>query len=334
MIIKLIIIILFMFFSVFIEEVYKTKKNRNEKKIIPNFTPAELKYNYSSLVNERDLTSIIVNLAEKGYIKITPEKIIKLKKYKENISSEKFMFESLFKKGNSVMITELHKNLYKDISNIVHSIDNKQLRKEMNEKELLYLNNCLVILTFIIFLIINISLPYNFLKKLVITLMTWICFVSLVRVYTSKNSIRSKILVTFLTFILGFPFYFMTLSKIENNMIIFIIGHISTIIIINTLKSLIPKTKTGLNLKNEAEKFNNFLTNITKEEVKERLKKDPYFLEKTFPYAYAFNHTFKWKRFLKKYKKQLVWFDGTDIELTEVLVKIKNQIIKSGHKED
>ena len=32
MIIKLIIIILFMFFSVFIEEVYKTKKNRNEKK--------------------------------------------------------------------------------------------------------------------------------------------------------------------------------------------------------------------------------------------------------------------------------------------------------------
>ena len=157
MIIKLIIIILFMFFSVFIEEVYKTKKNRNEKKIIPNFTPAELKYNYSSLVNERDLTSIIVNLAEKGYIKITPEKIIKLKKYKENISSEKFMFESLFKKGNSVMITELHKNLYKDISNIVHSIDNKQLRKEMNEKELLYLNNCLVILTFIIFLIINIS---------------------------------------------------------------------------------------------------------------------------------------------------------------------------------
>ena len=57
-------------------------------------------------------------------------------------------------------------------------------------------------------------------------------------------------------------------------------------------------------------------------------------MEKTFPYAYAFNHTFKWKRFLKKYKKQLVWFDGTDIELTEVLVKIKNQIIKSGHKED
>ncbi len=62
MIIKLIIIILFMFFSVFIEEVYKTKKNRNEKKIIPNFTPAELKYNYSSLVNERDLTSIILKL--------------------------------------------------------------------------------------------------------------------------------------------------------------------------------------------------------------------------------------------------------------------------------
>lgn len=334
MLTKLIIIILFTICSIFIEELYRTKKNRSSKKVIPNLTPAELKYNYSSLVNERDLTSIIVNLGQKGYIKITSDKIIKLKKYRENIKCEELMFNALFKKGNVVKINELHKNLYKDISDIVHSIDNKNSRKEMNEKEELFLNNSLVIFTFIIFLIINISLDYNILKKIIITIMMWACFVSLVRVYTSKNSIRSKILVTILAIIICFPFYFISILKIENNMIVFIIGHFACIIIINTLKSLVPKTKAGLNLKGEAEKFNNYLINISKDDVKSILEKEPDFLEKTFPYAYAFNHTFKWIRLLKRYNKKLLWFDGKDIELSETLIKIKNQIVKSGHKED
>ena len=334
MLTKLIIIILFALCSIFIEELYRTKKNKIEKKVIPNLTPAELKYNYSFLVNERDLTSIIVNLGQKGYIRITCDKIIKLKKYREHIKCEELMFISLFKKGNVVKISELHKNLYKDISDIVHAIDNKNSRKEMNEKEELFLNNSLVIFTFIIFLIINIDLDYNILKKLIIIIMMWACFVSLVRVYTSKNSIRSKMLVTVLAITIGFPFYFMSILKIGNNMILFIIGHLASILIINTLNSLIPKTKTGLSLKNQADEFNNYLINITKEDIKDILEKEPDFLEKTFPYAYAFNHAFKWKRFLKRYNKKLIWFDGKDSELSETLIKIKNQIIKSGHKED
>ena len=334
MLTKLIIIILFALCSIFIEELYRTKKNKIEKKVIPNLTPAELKYNYSFLVNERDLTSIIVNLGQNGYIRITCDKIIKLKKYREDIKCEELMFNSLFKKGNVVKISELHKNLYKDISDIVHAIDNKNSRKVMNEKEELFLNNSLVIFTFIIFLIINIDLDYNILKKLIITIMMWACFVSLVRVYTSKNSIRSKILVTVLAITIGFPFYFMSILKIGNNMILFIIGHLASILIINTLNSLIPKTKTGLSLKNQADEFNNYLINITKEDIKDILEKEPDFLEITFPYAYAFNHAFKWKRFLKRYNKKLIWFDGKDSELSETLIKIKNQIIKSGHKED
>ncbi len=330
---NLIIIILFTLCSIFIEQLYKTKRNKIEKKCIPNLNPWELKYYYSSLVNDRDLTSIIINLAQKGYIKINKEKIIKIKKYRESNESEALMYKSLFKKGNSVKVNDLHINLYKDISDIVHSIDNKKLRNEINQKEELFLNNSLVIFTFIIFVIININLPFNILKKSIITIIMWISFISLVRVYTSKNSIRSKILILLLMVILGFPFYYISLTN-TNSKGIFIIGHISTIIIINTLKSLTPKTKTGINLKNEAEKFNNYLNNLNKEDIKILLKKDPKFLINTFSYAYAFNHTFKWVRFLKKYNQNLFWFDGDDIELTEILFKIKNQIIKSGHKED
>lgn len=336
MLIELILIFSFTIFGLFIEKHYKTVKIKEEKKIIPSINPAEVKFNYNGLVNERDLTSIILYLASKKYIKILPDKIIKLKKYKGKNKEEELMYNSLFKKNKYIEINYLHKNLYKNISDIVHSIDNKKIRKETNEQEELTINNFLVLLTLIIFVIINIHLPYNIIKTLIITFITWTCFVSLIRVYTSKNSKRSKILVLILTLIISLPFYIMSISKISNNLnfiIIYLLGHLGTIIIINTLKSLTPKTKTGLELKLDAESFNNYLININKEEVKKTLKINPNFLDETFPYAYAFNHTFKWRRLLKKYNKNLYWFEGNDIELMETILKIKNQIVKSGHKE-
>lgn len=337
MLIELVLIVSFTIFGLFIEKHYKIKREKNERGIIPAVSPAELKYNYAGLINERDLTSIVIYLAYKKYIKILPNKIIKLKKYKGNNKAEKLMYKALFKKGNNIEIHHLHRNLYKDISDIVHSIDNKDIRKETNEQEELTINNYLVLLTFIIFLIINIHLPYNIFKMLIITFITWVCFISLVRVYTSKNSKRSKILVTILVILVGLPFYIMSLSKIVLNtyyIIVFVIGHIATILLINILKSLTPRTSTGLELKAEAESFNNYLININKDDVLEMLKINPNFLEDTFPYAYAFNHAFKWKRFLKRYNKSLKWFEGNEIELTETILKIKNQIVKAGHKEN
>lgn len=331
---ELILIILFALFSLYVEKNYKIKKNKNKQKIIPQESPAELKYNYEGLVNERDLTSIIIQLAQKKYIKITPTKIIKQKKYKENIKNEELMFKSLFKKGNSIEIKNLHNNLYKDISDIVHSIDTKDRRNEINEKEELALNNYLVLFSLIIFIIIYIHLPYNIFKNLIITIMTWITFISLIRVYTSKNNKRSKIIITLLSLIISTPFYIMALPEISKNtyqLTVFLTGHISTIIIINTLKSLTPKTQAGKELKIEMEKFNNYLINIEKEE---KLENNSDILIQTFPYAYAFNHSFKWKRLLKKYKKNLNWFEGNEIELAETLIKVKKQIVKSGHKEN
>ena len=107
-----------------------------------------------------------------------------------------------------------------------------------------------------------------------------------------------------------------------------------TIIIINTLSYLTPKTIAGLELKEEAEDYNNFLTNCTKETIEKILKRNSKYLEETYSYAYAFNHSFKWKRFIKRYNKKLKWFEGSDKEFTETMMKLKNEIVKAGHKID
>ena len=111
MLIELVLIVSFTIFGLFIEKHYKIKREKNEKGIIPDVSPAELKYNYAGLINERDLTSIVIYLAHKKYIKILPSKIIKLKKYKENNKAEKLMYKALFKKGNSIEIHNLHRNI-------------------------------------------------------------------------------------------------------------------------------------------------------------------------------------------------------------------------------
>ena len=49
--IDLILIILSILFTIGIEEVYKVKKNENEKQVIPKLSPAELKYNSKGVVN-------------------------------------------------------------------------------------------------------------------------------------------------------------------------------------------------------------------------------------------------------------------------------------------
>ena len=69
MLIEIALIVLFTLFGLFIEKNYKVKKDVNERKIVPDLSPAELKYNYAGLINERDLTSIVIYLAYKKYIK-------------------------------------------------------------------------------------------------------------------------------------------------------------------------------------------------------------------------------------------------------------------------
>ena len=338
--ITLILITIFTLYALFLRHIYKDTSKTKEKITIPKITSAELKYNYNGNINERDLTSLIITLAQNGYLKINKKdnfRLVKLKNYKGKNKSEELLFSSIFSDSNVVPINELHKKLYMKISDVVHSIDTKEQRKENNQKEELLLNNNLVLLTLIIFFMITLKLNENIFKEIFITFITWTSFVSLIRVFTSKNSKRSKIVVTILTSFLSLPFYLYTFFKLINNpinLLIYILGHISVAIIINTLSYLTPKTFAGLELKEEAEDYNNFLTNCTKEQIEKILKVNPKYLEQTFSYAYAFNHSFKWRRLMKKYNKKLKWFEGTEIEFSENLLKIKNQILKAGHKED
>lgn len=337
--ISLILITLFTLYALLLRCIYKDTSKTKEKITIPKINSAELKYNYNGNVNERDLTSLVITLAQNGYLKINKKdtfRLVKLRNYKGKNKSEELLFSSIFSDSNVVPINELHKNLYMKISDVVHAIDTKEQRKENNQKEELLLNNNLVLITLIIFLLIT-RLNQHILKEILIAFFTWAAFVSLIRVFTSKNNKRSKIVVSILTLSVSFPFYlyvFIKLIKNPINLLIYILGHISVSIIINTLSYLTPKTFAGLELKEEAEDYNNFLTNCTKEQIEKILKVNSKYLEQTFSYAYAFNHSFKWRRLMKKYNKKLKWFEGTEIEFSETLLKIKNQILKAGHKED
>lgn len=103
--------------------------------------PAELGVIYDEKADTLDVSSTIIDLATRGYLTITEEKKKwvfggvdytlnkKNKDTKELLSYEKLLYDRLFEDGNTVMVSELKKSFYKDLSEV-----KKELYKHVVEK--------------------------------------------------------------------------------------------------------------------------------------------------------------------------------------------------------
>lgn len=126
----------------------------------------ELGFLYSGKVQEKDIASLILCLANKGYIKINKLKkeyrIIKVKDYVENDIVEKTFMDELFKEKNTLskndIITSL-KNLKEKIQLI---LENGKKKKVFNDSifsyKILFL---LMIINIIVVMIINLLVDYQ-----------------------------------------------------------------------------------------------------------------------------------------------------------------------------
>lgn len=106
----------------------------------PNgFNSLEVAYLHKGKAESNDITSLLIYLANKGYVKISEieEKnlfiksktfqITKIKEYDGNNSNEREFFDGLFKTGNVVTESDLYDKFYKTINIIKASINNKKI---------------------------------------------------------------------------------------------------------------------------------------------------------------------------------------------------------------
>ena len=100
----------------------------------------DVAYIYKSFVNSNDVVSLLVYLANKGYLRIDEGKkksdfvITKLKDYYGNNKEEEIFFDGLFEHGDVVTKDDLEEEFYSTVNTIIYSKSNYKNKKKMFEE--------------------------------------------------------------------------------------------------------------------------------------------------------------------------------------------------------
>ena len=156
----------------------------------PNdYSSIDIGYYYKGRASSKDVVSLLIYLANKGYLKITDRdengellkhsnfKITKIKEYDGNDKREKKFIEGLFKKRveynlfgkpkeddsdpNTVDKNDLSNNFYTTINSILLDVNTKERRNTIFDKEASKKGNIIYLFIFISFILFFINLLYN-----------------------------------------------------------------------------------------------------------------------------------------------------------------------------
>ena len=301
------------------------------------FNSLEVGFLYKGKAENKDVTSLLIYLANQGYIKIaeTEEKflfskskgfkITKLKEYDgNNINEQLFLnglftkrpsFTSLFSKTsetssdnpNEVTSMDLYDNFYITMGKILSNINNKENKNKIFEKSTSG-KSILIVLLMIISILTVIAIPtmeYAGVGELGMTLLICAFYIPFFAV-----GIFAKIPLPFRIFWLGFTifhsfFFFSTLpiaEAITNDSIYlfgFIIGILCLIGMIVFFKLMPKRTQYGNEILGKLRGFKNFLETAEKEKLEAMVMQDPAYFYNILPFTYVLGVSDKW---IKKFE--------------------------------
>lgn len=285
-------------------------------------------------VNNNDVVSLLIYLANKGYLKIDDKKskgikftITKIKDYDGNNDDERQFFTGLFSKSTSVTNKDLEEKFYTTINSIIikNNIRNKKLIFDSNASKKrikLYIMFLICTLFSIIIPLIGYKeytlilyiLPIYFISTLVIGLCS-----SLVYDYNNKKSnifiglticfIGLTILSIYGISIVG---YDIVLKDIVY-FIGFIISIFSSLLVYLFYIIVIKRTEYGTKMLGRVNGFKNFLETAEKEKLELLVEENPMYFYDILPYTYVLGISNKW---IKKFEDIAMippsWYEYND----------------------
>lgn len=312
------------------------------------FNSLEVGFLYKGKANNNDVVSLLIYLANKGYIKITETeekflfsksygfKITKLKEYDGNNINEQLFLKGLFTKKqslwsllgdsnddsnnniNEVTSNDLYDNFYKTMSRILLNINTKENKNRIFEKTASSKSKLIILMMIIIFCVITIppALAYGDVGLLIVALIfPGIGFSVLFAFLFGNTHIVLKIFG--LTWGLGFglgPWIFVVLPLliIEPIYLVgYIIGLLCVIGMFLCLRYLPKRTKYGNEILGKLRGFKNFLETAEKEKLETMVMEDPTYFYDILPYTYVLGVSDKWiKKFESISLQAATWYDS------------------------
>ena len=297
------------------------------------FNSLEIGYLYKGAAGNQDVVSLMVYLANKGYIKIEEFeetslfiksksfKITKLKEYDGNNVNERRFFNGLFRLGrNEVTMSDLQYKFYRTMNKILASINSKSNERKIFEKSSLSKRVIIVLMIIATFLLITLKpmIDYAGVEFIFIGLLfPAIGFSVLFSMVFGKTPISVKIFgLIWGGMFGGIPFVGFVLPCIiaeSTYLAAYVVGIICIAILIVIYKIMPKRTAYGTEIFGKILGFKHFLETVEKEKLEMLVMDNPTYFYDILPYTYVLGVSNKW---IKKFEDISLtppdWYSGSD----------------------
>lgn len=279
------------------------------------FNSLEIGYLYNGKASNQDVVSLLVYLANKGYIQIKEIeekslfskskgfKLRKLKDYDGDNVNEKLFLKGLFSKKSSATLLDLHDKFYITINRILANINNKENKNKIFEKSTLGKSVTIILMIIIsVFTIMGLpTLEYGGISGVGETLFLILFYIPFYAVMFAK-----KVPTLFRLFWCGFTIFhslimFFTILPIKEAIIdnkIYLFGFLFGIACIAGMiflfKVMPKRTPYGNEILGRIKGFKNFLETAEKEKLEAMVMENPTYFYDILPYTYVLGMSDKW----------------------------------------
>jgi len=296
----------------------------------PNdITSAEAGYIIDSSLDNKDVASLIIYWASKGYLTIEQKKGLELFKQKDlppnSNEFEKYMFEQLFYNRESVSVDELKENFYTTIETTekmildLYSAKDKQLYdpKSLALRRFTSFTAALLIF-FTVFYTVYINTSTLMTPALFAfggTLLVMLPFTNLTRILEQWNGLKglnrvSKLIVNIILSALVLCAYMVYMYSQNLAVVGIVVALASAFIVVMSI--LMRKRTTGGNeVLGKLLGFKNFLEMAEKPKLEKLVEENPSYFYDVIPYAYVLGVSEKWaKKFDSIAMRPPEWYSG------------------------
>ncbi len=269
---------------------------------------ADLGFIYKGHSEARDIISLLIYLANKGYLKIEEYeektlkvikskkfKIIKVKEYDGDNEDEKTFFKSLFLFKNEVTKSDLYNKFYLTLQQIASNINRKENKEKIFEKASLGKRIFILAMIIIVFLFMRgVAIPRAENMEGFVTII--VMMIMLLIILYKKPNICTITLAS-IAFV-GVGFFSRAIDIVSNGayLIEFIIESICIVLLIIFLGIIRKRTKYGTQMLGRIQGFKYFLETAEKPQLEELVMKNPEYFYNILPYTYVLGISNKWMK--------------------------------------
>ena len=300
------------------------------------FNSLEVGFLYKGKANSKDVVSLLIYLANKGYIKISDNtdeslfskadgfKITKLKDYDGNDANERLFLGGLFKDtavSGEVTKDELYDKFYVTTNKILDNINDKENKNKIFEKKASR-KSIIVVILILISLFTTVAIPtldYAGTGEVAITLFICAFYIPFYAV-----GIFAKIPLLFRVIWLGFTIFHssvffsaLPITDAVTSEPIYLIGVIVGVLcligMILCFKFMPKRTPYGNEILGKIRGFKNFLETAEKDKLEAMVNSNPTYFYDILPFTYVLGVSDKWiKKFETINMQAPSWYDGHD----------------------